>query len=177
MEFSLDRTAALLSRTPIALNSLLRDLPDAWASRNEGENTWSVFDAVAHLIHTDQEVWLVRAKLLLTSGEAEAFGAFDRAGYKTKGKPLSQLLDEFARVRAHKLAELQELRLEPQDFDKRGRHPSFGPVTLRQLLSAWGVHDLTHVHQISRIMAHQYREAVGPWHKFLGVLRCTAHGD
>ena len=32
-----------------------------------------------------------------------------------------------------------------------------------------------HLHQLSRIMAHQYREAVGPWTVFLGVLQCNGH--
>jgi hypothetical protein len=37
------------------------------------------------------------------------------------------------------------------------------------------VHDLTHLHQLSRVMAHQYRDAVGPWNVYLGVLKCAGH--
>jgi hypothetical protein len=50
-------------------------------------------------------------------------------------------------------------------------------VTLSQLLATWATHDLTHLHQLSRVMAHQYRGNVGPWIKYLGVLRCQGHGD
>ena len=37
------------------------------------------------------------------------------------------------------------------------------------------VHDLTHVHLLSRVMAHQHRDTVGPWRAYLGVLHCTGH--
>jgi len=50
-----------------------------------------------------------------------------------------------------------------------------GSVTLSELLATWPVHDMTHVHQIARILAHQYRSSVGPWQQYLGVLQCTGH--
>jgi hypothetical protein len=31
------------------------------------------------------------------------------------------------------------------------------------------------VHQLSRVMAHRYGEAVGPWSVYLGVLKCGGH--
>ena len=37
MEQNLQNTVLLLSRTPAALNALLRDLPETWTLRNEGE--------------------------------------------------------------------------------------------------------------------------------------------
>ena len=52
-----------------------------------------------------------------------------------------------------------------------------GAVTLSQLLATWAAHDLTHLHQLSRVMAHQYREAVGPWSAYLGVLQCAGHSS
>jgi hypothetical protein len=94
---------------------------------------------------------------------------------ESEGKSLPQLLDQFARLRAVNLAELRALNVEPADLERRGRHPALGAVNLSQLLGTWAVHDLTHLHQISRIMAHQYRDAVGPWSKFLGVWQCAGH--
>ena len=76
---------------------------------------------------------------------------------------------------AENLAELRALNLTEQDLNRRGLHPELGTVTLSQLLATWAVHDLTHLHQISRIMAHQYREAVGPWTAYLGVMQCAGH--
>ena len=46
---------------------------------------------------------------------------------------------------------------------------------MSELLATWGAHDLTHLHQISRILAYQYRDAVGPWAQYLGVMQCNGH--
>jgi len=179
MEYSLPDTIALLTRTPAALDALLRDLPETWTLRNEGENTWSAFDVVGHLIHGDRTDWIPRARRILQFGESKAFEPFDRLAQQRESrvKSLGQLLDEFAGVRSESLAELRALSLRLEDFDRRGLHPALGVVTLSQLLATWAAHDLTHLHQISRIMAHQYREAVGPWSKYLGVLQCAGHSS
>lgn len=179
MGHNLQETISLLSHTPAALNALLRDLPEAWTFRNEGENTWNAFEVVGHLNHAERADWIPRMKVILNFGETKAFEPFDRGGHarEIKGKSLAQLLDEFARLRSENVAELRALNLQPQDLERRGRHPSLGAVTLSQLLATWAAHDLTHLHQISRIMAHQYREAVGPWSKYLGVLQCAGHSS
>lgn len=49
-------------------------------------------------------------------------------------------------------------------------HPELGPVTLRQLLATWVVHDLGHLHQVAKAMAFQYRDEVGPWREYLTIL-------
>ena len=177
MEHNLPQTMSLLSRTPAALDALLRDLPEAWTLRNEGEGTWSVFDVVGHLVHGERSDWMTRAKVILQSGESQVFEPFDRLGQvrESQGKSLGQLLDEFARLRSENLIELRALNLGDADLERRGRHPALGVVTLSELLSTWAAHDLTHLHQISRIMAHQYRDDVGPWSRYLGVLQCHGH--
>jgi hypothetical protein len=177
MEHNLAHTVALLARTPAALNALLRDLPETWTMRNEGENTWSAFDIVGHLIHGERTDWMPRARMILQFGETKAFEPFDRWGQEreSQSKSLGQLLDEFAHLRADGLDELRGLNLRQEDLERRGRHPALGAVTLSELLATWAAHDLTHVHQISRVMAHQYREAVGPWSAYLGVLKCAGH--
>jgi hypothetical protein len=177
MEHNLPHTIALLARTPVALDVLLRDLPETWTFRNEGENTWSVFDVVGHLIHGERTDWMPRARMVLEFGETRTFVPFDRWGHvdESRGKSLGQLLDEFARLRSENLAELKACNLRPGDLERRGRHPALGIVTLSELLATWAAHDLTHLHQVSRVMAHQYREAVGPWRRYLGVFACTGH--
>jgi hypothetical protein len=179
MEHNLQQTMSLLARTPATLNAFLRDLPETWTLRNEGENTWSAFDVVGHLIHCERTDWMPRARTVLQFGESQTFGPFDRWGHvqQSQGKSLEQLLDEFARVRSENLDELRAFNLHQQDLERRGRHPALGVVTLSELLATWAVHDLTHLHQISRVMAHQYREAVGPWSQHLGVLQCTGHSS
>lgn len=179
MEQNLSDTIAFLSRTPGALNALLRDLPAAWTSSTEGENTWSAFDVIGHLIHGERTDWIPRAKIILQFGETRAFDPFDRLAQQreSQGKCLAQLLDEFARLRSESLDELRALNLRQEDLERRGRHPALGAVTLSELLAAWVAHDLTHLHQISRTMAYQYRKAVGPWSKYLGVLHCDGHSS
>ena len=177
MPHNLQATIALLSRTPAAFDALLRDLPETWTRRNEGENTMDVFDVVGHLIYGERTDWIPRATIILRFGETKAFEPFDRWGHRREceGKSLAQLLDEFARLRAQNLSELHEWKLNPADLERRGRHPELGTVTLSQLLATWAAHDLTHLHQISRIMAHQYRDAVGQWNAYLGVMNCAGH--
>ena len=175
----LEQAIALLSRTPATLNALLRDLPEFWTHSSEGPNTWTAFDIVGHLIQGEHTDWIPRATMILQKGESQTFTPFNREGQneKSQGKSLPQLLDEFAAVRAENLTQLRAMNLQPGDLDRRGRHPNFGPVTLGQLLATWAAHDLTHLHQLSRLMAYQYRDAVGPWSVFLGVLQCQGHSS
>jgi hypothetical protein len=123
--------------------------------------------------------WMVRANAILKFGESKTFEPLDREAHTRESNPnsLAHALDEFARLRAENLTELRALNLQPADLARRGRHPAFGPVTLSQLLATWATHDLTHLHQLSRVLAHQYREAVGPWSVYLGVLKCDAHSS
>jgi len=178
MAHQLSDTIALLERTPAGLNALLRDLPASWTDHNEGEGTFTVRDVVGHLIYAENEDWLPRARRILEHGESKPFDAFDRWGHveACRGKSLPQLLDEFKRIRAVCLQELRSLKLQPAQLQRSGRHPSLGPVKLSELLATWAAHDLTHLHQISRIMAATCRDEVGPFAAFLGVLKCSGHG-
>ena len=179
MEQNLEHTISLLASTPAALDGLLRDLPEEWTLCSEGEDTWNAREVVGHLIDGERVNWMPRARMILEHGEARAFEPLNRVGFREKiqGKSLGQLLDEFAELRGTNLSELRALNLQQEDFERRGRHPALGAVTLSQLLAVWATHDLTHLHQISRLLAHQYREAVGPWSRFLGVLQCDGHSS
>jgi hypothetical protein len=175
----LEQTVALLTRTPAVLDALLRGLPDPWTLRNEGPDTWTAVEIVGHLIHGERTDWMARVRMILQAGDTTPFEPFDRLGHvhASRGMALDHLLDEFTRLRAASLDALRALNLQPADLDRRGTHPALGAVTLGQLLATWAVHDLTHLHQLSRVMAHQYRQAVGPWSEYLGVLRCTGHSS
>jgi len=178
MQFDLQQTIALLTHTPSALNALLRDLPESWIRGNEGGKSWSPFDIVGHLIHGERTDWMARTRIILQYGESRPFDPFDRMAQEreSQGRSIGELLNEFARLRAENIDALLALNLHAADFDRCGLHPALGVVTLSQLLSTWAVHDLTHLHQLSRVMAHQYRDVVGPWSAYLGVLHCEGHG-
>lgn len=175
----LQATVALLEKTPSAFNALLRDLPEAWTRRNEGERTWSAFDVVGHLIHCDYDDWMPRIHTALQHGDSQPFAPFDRWGHvkAVEGKSMPQLLDEWIPLRAKRIQELQDLHLSEADLARRGRHPGLGPVTISELLATWATHDLNHLHQTARVMAQQYRENVGPFRQYLGVMHCDAHGS
>ena len=170
--FSADEAAAILARTPASLDALLRGLPDSWTTAHEGGDTWSPFDIVGHLIHAEQTDWIPRAQLILEHGDTREFEKFDRLAQFTHsaGRTLPDLLDELTNRRADSLRQLRAFNLTTADLDRTGRHPAFGAVTLRQLLATWVAHDLGHIAQTARVMAKQYREAVGPWRAYLPVL-------
>jgi len=170
--FALDDTVAILKRTPATVDAMLRGLPAAWVTANEGGDTWSPFDVVGHLIHGERTDWLPRARHIFEHGDARPFDTFDRFAQfdASRGRSLDSLLDEFAAARTESLDGLAALRLTDADLDRRGRHPQLGAVSLRQLLATWTAHDLDHIVQISRVLARQYSDEVGPWRAYLRVI-------
>jgi len=172
VDFDLRVAIPILERTPATLRALLGGLPSDWTDATEGPDTWSPYDVVGHLIHGEHTDWIPRARIILEQGTNPRFEPFDRfAQFRdSEGKSLAELLDEFERLRAESLATLAGWRLTDAQLSLEGEHPTFGAVTLRQLLSTWTAHDLGHVAQISRVMAKQYRDAVGPWRAFLPVM-------
>ncbi|RPI57273.1 MAG: DinB family protein [Acidobacteria bacterium] len=171
----MEEGVAILARTPAALDALLRGLPDGWIAAHEGGDTWSPFDVIGHLIHGERADWMPRVRILLEHGEERAFNQFDRFAQfaESEGRTLPSLLDEFAALRQQSLLELAAMRLTDADLDRRGRHPELGVVTLRHLLATWVAHDLDHIVQISRAMARQYSDDVGPWRAYLRIIRET----
>jgi DinB family protein len=173
LKFDLDSSIDLLRRTPTILRALLDGIPDEYARANEGPDTFSPFDNVGHLIDGEETDWMTRARIVLSDDNSEkSFTPYDRFRHyeRNKGRTLESLLSEFERLRKQNLTELRGWNLDESDLDRTGVHPSFGDVTLRQLLAAWVVHDLGHIAQIARVMAKQYRDEVGPWVPFMPVL-------
>jgi hypothetical protein len=172
VEFDLRVATPILERTPATLRALLAGLPSDWTDATEGPDTWSPYDVVGHLIHGEHTDWIPRARIILEQGTNRRFEPFDRfAQFRdSEGKSLAELLDEFERLRAESLTTLAGWRVTDAQLSLEGEHPTFGAVTLRQLLSTWAAHDLSHLAQISRVMAKQYRDAVGPWRAFLPIM-------
>jgi len=172
MEFDLTHGTAVLARTPRTLRSMLAGLSAHWTDATEGPETWSPYVIVGHLIHGERTDWIPRAQITLAQGPNRRFTPFDRFAQlrESQGKPLSDLLDEFQRLRADNLTTLAGWRLTDAQLALVGEHPEFGAVTLRQLLATWVAHDLGHIAQTARVMAKQYREAVGPWRAYMPIL-------
>ena len=172
MNFDLATGIAVLERTPHAFRSLLDGLTPAWTDATEGPDTWSPFIILGHLAHAERDDWIPRARIILAQGADRRFTPYDRFAQfrESQGKLLTDLLEEFAELRARNLATLSGWRLTDAQLELTGEHPAFGSVTLRQHLATWVAHDLGHIAQTARVMAEQYRDAVGPWRAYLPVM-------
>ncbi len=172
MNYTIPQAIEILQRTPAVLQALLGGLSDDWVMQNEGPETFSPYDVVGHLIEGEKTDWTARIKIILQYGDAKPFERWNRfAQYEnSKGKNLQLLLDEFAAVRKENIIWFTSLNLTESDFEKKGMHPVLGSVTLKNLLSTWVVHDLTHIAQVTRVMAKQYKTEMGPWPEFFRIL-------
>ncbi len=172
LEYETDQALEILSRTPTVLSALLEGLPPGWLAGDEGANSWSPVSVVAHLVHGERTDWVIRARAIMEKGDSHTFTPFDREAHleEARTRSVTSLLSEFASLRRANIDTVRRWNLTPEHLEQRGRHPDFGPVTLRQLLATWVVHDLGHIGQIVRVMAKQYRDQVGPWEAYLPVL-------
>lgn len=173
MHFDLDLSIQILGRTPKVLDSIIRGLSDEWIYKNEGGDTWTLYDVMGHLIHGEKTDWIPRLEIILSNDPDKTFAPVDRfAQMADKASvPIEDLLNKFTLLRQQNLDKLSALKLTSNELGLHGFHPAFGKVTLSQLLSTWTVHDLDHISQISRILAKQYSEAVGPWIEYLRILK------
>ena len=173
MHFNIEKSLEILERTPSVLEVLLTGLSDEWIRNNERENTWSPYEIMGHLIHGEKTDWIPRAKIILSNAADKTFIPFDRFAQQKDDKsiPIEELLKQFKKLRTENLKELIAFNLSPDKLEKQGIHPDLGKAKLKELLSTWVVHDLGHIAQISRVMAKQYKSEVGPWKKYLGILK------
>ena len=172
-QFDLELAIEILSKTPSMLQAWLGDLPDEWTEYKADGESWSAFDIVGHFIHGEKTDWIPRAQIILQSDGIKEFEPFDRFAQfdESKGKTLEELLEEFSQLRDKNIRALQAFQLRSEDYELQGKHPELGVVNLRQLVSTWVVHDLDHIAQIAQEMAKYYKEEVGPWLEYLGVLQ------
>lgn len=173
MEFEIKKSIEILSRTPVVLELYLGGLSLDWIKSNEGENTWSPYDVIGHLIQGEKTDWIPRAKIILSQGEDKTFEPFDRFAQLNadQERPIESLLQEFKELRTKNISELKTIDISEFTLSKKGIHPELGKATLKELLSCWVVHDLGHIAQISRVMAKQYSSEVGPWKAYLSILK------
>ena len=161
-----------LQHTPAVLAAHVGPLPVHLLNENEGPGTWSPLQVVSHLVWGEVDDWIPRVRRILEHGASSAFTPFDRehgfARYSVWS--IDALLEEFARLRAANLAEIDRLQLTPEMLRLEGRHPELGPVTLEQLLATWVTHDYAHLAQIARVLTRHYGQFAGPWRQYFSLL-------
>jgi hypothetical protein len=172
MELHLNQGLEVLTQTPNVLSAMLRGKSDAWLNARKTPESFNSLDVLGHLIHGEITDWIPRVRMILEHGDTQAFEPFDRHGFQELivGKSVNQLLDEFAELRRQSLHTLTKLGIGEEQFKLPGKHPELGAVTLGNLLATWVVHDLGHISQVTKIMASEYREAVGPWRAYTTIL-------
>ena len=172
MDFDLALGIEVLERTPAVLRATLAGLSPAWTDATEGPETWSPYVIIGHLIHGERTDWIPRARIILERGADRRFTPFDMTAQfrESDGRSLDDLLQEFSHLRAENLRSLVEWKLSDEQLELKGIHPEFGEVSLREMLATWVAHDLGHIAQVARVLAKQYRDAVGPWRAYLPVM-------
>ncbi|MBS0647558.1 MAG: DinB family protein [Verrucomicrobia bacterium] len=173
MQFTLSKSLEIIERTPNVLNTMLSDLSEEWINGNEGENTWTAKEVVAHLIVCEKTDWLPRVKIMLSNNENKTLERIDMTAHfeMAKNNSLESLLNEFKALRENSITELNDFNLQSFDFLKTAYHPQILDVNLQQLIAIWVTHDLSHIVQVSRILAKQYRNEVGAFKEYLKILR------
>ena len=171
MKFSIEKALEILQNTPNILDVLLAEISYVWIENNEGENSWSPHNVVAHLVYGEKTHWISRVRTILAGNENQIFKLFNGSTQfsDSKGKSISVLIAEFKLLRNKNVNELKSYNISEQQLLLRATHPEFGKVPLKQLLSAWVVHDLNHIKQITRVMARQYQSEMGPWIKYIKI--------
>lgn len=171
MNFTLEKSLEILENTPNAISALLQHLSEEWTNNNEGENTWTAKEVVAHLIICEETDWLPRIKIILNNPKT-VFSPIDMQAHFELAKhySMTELLIQFSTQRKKGIKAIKEMNLQQNDFLKTGTHPVAGKIMLQELIATWATHDLTHIAQIARIMAKQNRESVGNFKQFLTIL-------
>jgi hypothetical protein len=172
MQFHVDEGIEVLTQTPAVLSALLRGKSAVWLNARKTPESFSPIDVLGHLMHGEMTDWMPRVHMILEHQDKRAFEPFDRFGFQSliAGKSADELLDEFAEMRQQGLKTLRELGVTEELLALPGLHPELGPVTLGNLLANWVVHDLSHIAQIVKAMAGEYRDAVGPWRAYTTIL-------
>lgn len=173
VNFHLNEAVEILDRTPQTLEYFLSGLSDGWLQCSEGEETWNVSEVIEHLIEGEKNNWIPRLEFILKEGEKKPFPHFDRYSHLSNPSQgtIKEKLFEFKTIRTYNINKLTSLIDSESQLELTGYHPAFGVVKVRELISTWVVHDLTHISQIVRVMSERYREDVGPWDIYLGTLK------
>ncbi|RZK26518.1 MAG: DinB family protein [Flavobacterium sp.] len=172
MKFSLTRSLEVLRNSPNVLSALLFNLSAVWTENNEGENSWTAKEVLAHLIVCEETNWLPRIRIILSNQPNKILSSIDMAAHSilAKGSSIQDLIKRFSQLRESGIEELLAYDLDENDFEKTADHPEIGKINIQQLISTWVAHDLTHIAQIARIMARQTKGNVGSFEKYLKIL-------
>lgn len=132
----------LMETTPTYLRALVATAsPEALAWKPSAQ-AWSTQEVLAHLLHVETAVIGERIRQMIQD-ENPTFGAVPAS---TPPESLRLILDAWIAARTQNLAFLRTLT--PEQLQRTGRHPRFGPISVREHVIEWAYHDLDHLRQI-----------------------------
>jgi rubrerythrin/uncharacterized damage-inducible protein DinB len=147
---ALEPFAALerLHQTPLDVAALLEGLSEKALSQPPEDGGWAIRNIVSHL-RDAQGVLSFRLSLLLEQENPllESKAVFEWATKEEEHPPTPQeIFDAYRASRQETITKLESISL--NDWWRRGQHEEFGPVTLRQQVSYFASHEITHLAQI-----------------------------
>jgi uncharacterized damage-inducible protein DinB len=154
---ALEPFAALetLHQTPLDVAALLAGLSEEALSQPPADGGWAIRNIVSHL-RDAEGVLSFRLSLLLEQEHPllESKAVFEWATKEEEHPPTTQeIFDTYRASRQETIAKLESIPL--SDWWRTGQHEEFGPVTLRQQVSYFAAHEITHLPQIE-LLRHQW---------------------
>jgi len=151
----------LLGETPAILRGLMRGLSHDDARWKPAPDRFSVAEVLAHLSHSEDRCYRMRADRFL-SEELPEFEEDDAQMYLDLYRE-ADAEDSFGHFKEQRQANLEVLRTLPRSAGgRRAMHKVAGEITLQQMLHEWAMHDLGHIRQIAELVrARKHWRAAG----------------
>lgn len=140
-----------LRQTPKEVAALVEGLSEEALTLKPADGGWAIRNTISHL-RDAQGVLSFRLDLFIMEErpKLESKAVFEWAANETQRPPTTgEILASYRQAREETLAKLESLPL--ADWFHCGDHEEFGVVTLRQQVSYFAAHELTHLPQINRL--------------------------
>jgi hypothetical protein len=156
----LDSTRRVLSTTAQRWRSLVESTPQELLLRPPAPGEWSAADCLNHLLVAERLVFGERLRAILEGRDLVTFDPHEPRDPDPERTP-GEVAMALAAERDKNLAVLGGL--DPADLERSGRHPEYGMIALRVVLSTWAAHDLQHTVQAEEALMQAFIPGTGPF--------------
>lgn len=149
MQTTLEHLRAFQSRLLMAIHGI----PESDLELRERDGKWSIKSVISHLGDLEL-VYAVRIRAMLAgAGETplQKLPQDEWVARVHRGEPLAELLEELWFHRRMNIRLLE--RLSEDELERRGMHPDYGSISVRDAAGRIERHDEKHLAQIERIKA------------------------
>ncbi len=145
----------LMAATPATLEAIVAAAAPEVLDRRPGPEAWSIREILAHMLHVETAVIGERVRLMLREHEP----ILQPAPSAPQPEPAREMLAQWLKAREGNLALLRTLT--PEQLSRAGRHPRYGPITVREHVVEWAYHDLDHLRQILAVLQVELYPDIG----------------